>query len=344
MAEDHAFDLLLALQTLNYTARLLVSELDPERLTHRALDALVDFGRCRRVALLTMLPDGAALQAAGVLSADSFVDPDLTVAIADSPLAEVIAKRQIGSYPAVDDAPVPLPRHPHEPGDDRHLCLCMPLVDSRATVIGVVTFERPAHDPLSYEERQALSVVGTLTAVALENARLFTLATTDGLTGLYVRRFFEIRLREELARSRRHGGCVGLVMTDIDHFKKFNDTYGHQQGDVILRELAGIYRLTVRKDVDIPCRYGGEEFVAILPATDLDGALRAAERLRAVTAEHAFPGGPEGTLHVTLSAGVAVSDGPQPLEFDELLSRADQALYRAKDSGRNRVVSWADMA
>jgi diguanylate cyclase (GGDEF)-like protein len=341
MVPPTTFDPLMSLQTLNYTARLLVAELDASRLVARTLDAVVDFGRARRVALLKLDHESHTLALAGVLAPDSFVDPELTIALEDGPLQEVVASRKAATFAAALDAPAPLPARPGESADPDYECLVMPLVDSRAAVSGLLTLERPLNDPLSPEDSQALTVVVTLASVAMENANLFTLATTDGLTGLYVRRFFEIRLREELSRARRHGGGVGLIITDIDHFKKFNDTYGHQQGDSVLRELAALYRLGVRQDIDVPCRYGGEEFCAILPATDLDGTFRVAERLRIASAEHQYPSA-KGPLKVTISAGVAVTQSPDVLTFEEIVSRADQALYRAKETGRNRVEMWSD--
>lgn len=336
-SEGTAFEYQLALQTLSYAARLIVSELDTNRLTERILDGLADFGRGCRVALLDLSPDGSALAVNGVLGPNTFVDPELDLPLGQSPLATVIRGRKPVLFPLEADSSVPLPRAGSF--DDGPTCLCLPLVDSHNAVSSVVTLELAPGDTLSDLEMQSVNLLTTLAAVALENARLFTLATTDGLTGLFARRFFDVRLREEIGRLRRHGGVVALVITDIDHFKQFNDTYGHQQGDVILRELATIFRHTLRRELDVPCRYGGEEYAAILPSTDLDSAAEVAERLRQVCAEHDFPG-PNGPLKVTLSAGVAVSTSPDVLTFDELVGRADEALYRAKFAGRNRVVVY----
>jgi len=339
MSERTSPDLDLTLHALNFATRLLASELDSERLVDRALDTLADFGRSRRVALLRKDEEHGDLEVAGLLSRSGLVDPVDRINLEDTPLAEVLASRQPKVCRLVPNHPLPLPSSGEPDGDDE--CHVIPLIGSHNRVLGAITLDRDAADPLSELDQQALTVVATLIAVSLENARLFKLATVDGLTGLYVRRYFQIRLSEECARIRRHGGSVALLMTDIDHFKNFNDTYGHQQGDRVLREMADVCRDAVRMGFDIPCRYGGEEFVIILPATDLRGAQEVGERLRKQAAAHPF-GGQTTPLQVTLSVGIAAVDEDTLVDEAELVRRADEALYRAKESGRNRIASWED--
>ncbi|MBI2300899.1 MAG: GGDEF domain-containing protein [Armatimonadetes bacterium] len=330
-------DLDVTLQTLNYATRLLASELDRERLVERALDTLCDFGRARRAALLTLDEDRHTLEVAGELSHAGMVDPAHEIQVAGSPFEPLIAERLPAAYPGLPGSSLPLPA-PARDGAT-YTCLCLPLVGAQNQVIGVATLERPPDQPLGDSEQQVLNVVVTLIAVALENARLFNLATVDGLTGLYVRRYFEIRIAEEIARIRRHGGCLALLMTDIDHFKGFNDTYGHQTGDYVLRELATLLRGMVRTGHDIACRYGGEEFVTVFPMTTLTGAHEVAERIRVRCEEKRleFQG---QTLQLTVSGGVAALSEEEMLTAEELVGRADAMLYEAKESGRNRVVVW----
>jgi two-component system, cell cycle response regulator len=153
-------------------------------------------------------------------------------------------------------------------------------------------------------------------------------ATRDPLTGLGNRRAFDAALAHELARIQRSGSPLSLIMCDIDHFKRVNDTLGHETGDLVLKELAEIIKGNCR-ELDVPARFGGEEFVIILPDTALEGALLAAERLRASVEAHVFP----GAGHVTVSLGVAqASEHPE-----DLVKESDQAMYAAKQSGRNRV-------
>ena len=166
------------------------------------------------------------------------------------------------------------------------------------------------------------------------------LAATDQLTGLYNRRYMERHLKTLLERSVQDGRALSFVIVDIDYFKSINDTYGHDVGDQVLHEFAKRLGANVR-NVDLACRFGGEEFVVVMPDTDLSFAYMVSERLRAQVAAEAFPmDKPPGTLKLTISVGVTSSEGPQDTA-DQLLRRADQALYRAKRDGRNRVVSAA---
>lgn len=200
-------------------------------------------------------------------------------------------------------------------------------------VIGVVVLEhgrpRIAWRTVTMIERSCSHA-----ALALDNARLLarlhTMASTDGLTGLANRRAFDARLRTEVSRSRRSGAPTSLAVVDIDRFKSLNDAHGHLVGDDVLREVAGQLRETCR-DVDLVARYGGEEFAVVLPDTDRVGARMAAERLR-----QAVDGGPM-SVAVTVSIGVATAEAGWLQSPDALLHAADRALYAAKQAGRNQV-------
>ncbi|MBX3234065.1 MAG: diguanylate cyclase [Labilithrix sp.] len=159
----------------------------------------------------------------------------------------------------------------------------------------------------------------------------------DALTGLYNRRYFERRLREESAHARRHKRPFSLVIVDIDHFKLVNDTYGHEDGDKVLRHVAELISGSLRED-DIACRYGGEEFVLLLRATAGPAARVVANRLRAsVTAKGIALGEKNEERHISFSGGVAAADERNNFDCEAILDRADKALYRAKRGGRNRV-------
>jgi two-component system, cell cycle response regulator len=157
-------------------------------------------------------------------------------------------------------------------------------------------------------------------------------AMIDGLTGLWNRTYLDTRLGNELSASRRSGQPLACIMADIDLFKKINDSYGHGFGDEVLRQIAGVFTNCCR-DEDIVCRYGGEEFVFLLPNTTIEGAAELAERFRAAVAASRviYRGAP---VSITCSFGVSILRGPIPPMLVEL---ADEALYRAKQSGRNRV-------
>ncbi|HRK17930.1 MAG TPA: PleD family two-component system response regulator [Hyphomicrobiaceae bacterium] len=165
------------------------------------------------------------------------------------------------------------------------------------------------------------------------------MAITDGLTGLHNRRYLETHLKTLLDRSRENGRPLAVLIADIDHFKKVNDTHGHDGGDAVLREFANRLRRNTR-GIDLACRLGGEEFVIVMPDTDLMRAWAVGERLRACIAAEPFQINSETELRVTASVGVAATISPEDTP-DTLYKRADTALYSAKRDGRNRVIADA---
>jgi len=174
---------------------------------------------------------------------------------------------------------------------------------------------------------------GDVEAAYLEELR--RLAVTDALTGAYNRRYLIEHLEKEVARCLRHRRPLALLIFDVDHFKRLNDTYGHLAGDRILEELAARIRLRFLRKVDVFARYGGEEFVIVLTETDARQARAAAERLRSLVADEPFQL-EGGSVEVTVSVGVAALDA-ETTGAGALLARADENLYRAKREGRNRV-------
>jgi diguanylate cyclase (GGDEF)-like protein len=173
-------------------------------------------------------------------------------------------------------------------------------------------------------------------ALQLLNESLNIQATIDPLTGLFNRREFRNRLAAEWGRFKRHQRPMSLVMADIDHFKRVNDTHGHECGDAVLQALGGILRDQQRRH-DVACRYGGEEFIVLLPETLLEAAFLVAEGIRRRIASHVFRYR-DVRLEVTVSLGVAGAVEQNPANEDEFIKLADLALYRAKDAGRNRTV------
>ncbi|MBF0590026.1 MAG: diguanylate cyclase [Magnetococcales bacterium] len=166
--------------------------------------------------------------------------------------------------------------------------------------------------------------------------KLIALSTTDGLTGLLNRRRLDELLEEELDRAIRYKLELAVLLFDVDHFKKFNDTYGHDQGDRVLQALAATMKEHFR-DVDYPCRYGGEEFLAIMPNTNFQGAELAAERLRERVEAMVVDG-----LKVTISIGVSVLPSGRERSAEQMMKIADNALYQAKKAGRNRIQMASD--
>jgi len=196
----------------------------------------------------------------------------------------------------------------------------------------------PIHD----DEGGLMAVVETLrdnTEQKLAQMALQSLAVRDSLTGLANRRCFDDKLGAEWLHGLREHTPLSLLLVDVDHFKLYNDTYGHQKGDGCLKEVAAVMGDQVFRPTDLAARYGGEEFAVVMPTTDLDGALHVAERIREEVFALALPHGASSTCdRVTLSIGAA-SVVPSPDQgVDDLISAADAALYRAKHAGRNRVM------
>jgi diguanylate cyclase (GGDEF)-like protein len=196
-----------------------------------------------------------------------------------------------------------------------------------------------AHDYITkpFNQDELLARVAVMVRVREAENRVREASYTDELTGLYNRRFLNQRLEEEMHRASRYSLKLACILLDIDHFKTVNDTYGHAAGDSVLREVAVIVKRHVRKS-DLAIRYGGEEMMIILFEGSKEDSLRVAERIRADVERHRFAW-KDRAFGVTLSSGVAVFPDLGITSPDELIMRADAALYSAKTSGRNLVVA-----
>jgi two-component system cell cycle response regulator len=237
---------------------------------------------------------------------------------------------------------VPVFSHPMRIKDYESL-LVLPLL-VKDEVIGTFTVGAKRAGAFPSDRREMLGVIANQVAISMQNARMYEVveeqATTDGLTGLVNHRTFQERFSSMLGRAERRSFAVSMLLTDIDHFKKVNDTYGHPTGDEVLRRVAVILKASARK-IDIVARYGGEEFAIVLEGTDRAGALQLAERIRQEVAQQSFAS-PQGAFQVTLSIGVAGYPDDARDKAD-IISRADQSLYAAKHGGRNRTVCYADI-
>jgi len=217
--------------------------------------------------------------------------------------------------------------------------LCVPLIMGEKKCIGVINIvNKIDNSRFTEDDVKLMETIAHHAATLIENSKLYKLATVDGMTGLYVHRYFQVRLKEEFIRSVRYDNNISVIMTDIDHFKKFNDTYGHQCGDMVLTHVAKIVRDTIR-NIDIAARYGGEEFAVILPETENDGAFKLAERIRK-NVEESYCQTPKGALKVTISLGVASNPDCHAPTQASLIACADSALYKSKEGGRNKVTTF----
>jgi len=189
-----------------------------------------------------------------------------------------------------------------------------------------------------FDEGELVARVNTQLKLKELREALQELANRDGLTGLYNHRYFHEQLSKDLLRARRYHESLSCILLDIDHFKKFNDTHGHQTGDVVLSTLGQVIKDSIR-DSDFAARYGGEEFALVLYHTDGSGAYDVAERLRQMV-EDCEVHDKGNVLHVTISVGVATFPHEAIDDSKELIECADKALYRAKENGRNRVEAY----
>ncbi len=198
---------------------------------------------------------------------------------------------------------------------DKEIKMCLALANASAN---------PLYNAFLYEN------------LNLEKSKLERFAITDYLTGIYNIRYFYNRIEEEFSRSERYHLPLSCMMFDIDYFKKINDTFGHRVGDIVLREFAQLVKMHTRRS-DIFARYGGEEFILLLPQTNEKGAFIEAERLRNIVRNHRFDA-LKKKINITVSIGIACSTNKKVRNYDDLINIADNAMFAAKNEGRDRVV------
>jgi two-component system cell cycle response regulator len=207
-------------------------------------------------------------------------------------------------------------------------------------VFGILAATGPVSPAFRRDAPAILNLVSNELNMVLDNARLYEdakrMAITDGLTRIYNHRFFQELFEKEFKRADRYNTMFSLIMMDIDHFKRINDTHGHLFGDEILKEMAELIKGCLRS-MDIVARYGGEEFAILLPETDLDSALQTAERIRLAVENHEFGKSMGKSIRATVSQGVTTYPSAGVGNRSDIVAKADAALYEAKESGRNKV-------
>ena len=211
-------------------------------------------------------------------------------------------------------------------------------------LLGILVILSEDTNAINPYQIELLKVLGNQASISIANAQFHEeiekLAITDGLTGLFNHRHFQERITHEFHRIGRFPEPLSLLIIDLDHFKEINDSYGHPVGDSVLKEVSNIIKKTIR-NIDVPARYGGEEFAVILIGTEARGALRMAERLRKAVMKKVFSAEGKG-FQITVSIGITTY--PDDIQSkEELIEKADRALYHAKKTGRNRSVLWSDM-
>jgi len=190
---------------------------------------------------------------------------------------------------------------------------------------------------LSMIDFYTLSIISKITMFSMEKTKLYNWSIRDNLTNLYNYHYFQIAFDKEIARSKRYPQNIGIIICDIDNFKKINDTFGHLAGNVVLKGVSDIIFKSIRNNVDIPIRYGGDEFLIILPETDIKGAEKVAERILNLIREAEFKF-QRDKIKATISIGVTYAKEGELINKENLIKKADDALYEAKRSGKNRVI------
>jgi len=218
--------------------------------------------------------------------------------------------------------------------------IAAPLTVKGKTIGVMEAMNKKNDNPFNDFDKEIFKTLSQQAAIAIYNAQLYEMAIKDGMTKLYIHRYYYERLNEEFKRSNRYKRDLSLIMFDIDHFKNFNDTYGHQLGDEVLITAASIIKDNCRS-CDIPARYGGEEFSLILPETNNQGALVMAERIRSIIEKTNIEYNNK-TLNLTISAGISSLHENKPENIDHLIEMADKALYHSKENGRNKVTIFKE--
>jgi len=216
------------------------------------------------------------------------------------------------------------------------------IMKSKDEFLGLITLgSKQTGENYNKEDFEMLKTLVGHISSSIYNAKLYTKAITDGMTKLYLHTYFKNRLQEEIALTRRYKRKLSVIMLDIDHFKIFNDTYGHQTGDVVLKEVASILKNNTRES-DLVARYGGEEFVIMLLETDEQGGKWVAEHLRKMIEEKDVKEN-DNILKVTVSLGVSTFNYTEDISSEELIKEADVALYYSKENGRNQVNHYSEI-
>lgn len=234
------------------------------------------------------------------------------------------------------------PRFDQISGNDGNISslICVPLI-AKGECIGIINITNKKNGKLfNKKDLEFVETLANQASIAVDNARLFELATKDGLTKLYIHRHFFRMLETEMKRVQRYQHVLSLLMLDIDNFKQINDTYGHLVGDMVLKEIATTIQKTIRH-VDIPARYGGEEFAIILPETAALNAVIIAERLRQKISEIEVKLDDNTIIHVTVSTGIAEYPNASN-EIEGIIDAADKALYVSKENGKNCIHTYFD--
>lgn len=325
---------ILQLSTLNEVGKAINSVLDFKKLQNIILETVIKVIKAQKGSLMLVDDSERSLTIGVAVGLSDEIAQNTRLEAGDAIAGKVMQTRKplFVRNTAEDEEFIMLKRGHIKAGT----MMCAPL-QAKEKILGVLNVSCSKPDAFSAKDFKLFIDLANHASIAIENARLYRYAVTDSMTRLYNHRYFQQRLDEELLRADRYENRVSLIMLDVDHFKKFNDTYGHPEGDRALKIVAQVIEKSIR-EIDIAARYGGEEFVVICPEKGGEGAMAPAERIRAAVEQfdYRIEGKP-----VSLSVSLGISCYPeQAKNKKELLKFSDSALYYSKQSGRNRVTLY----
>ncbi len=329
------------LSALFQITQSMVSTLDPQVLQERIIQALKSTLHCSKILLLQLPPGSEQLQAIRGLGFQNTEIKSLFINLGQGLIGEAAVNQKF-----VYCANLARDEEAQEIGSERFdhgSLLALPML-AQNRLLGVIALLHNEPEAFNNIMQQIAMAIANQAGIAIENARLFektkTLSATDELTGLANRRQFQEYLHRELAQSRRFLNHFSLLMIDIDHFKLYNDWHGHLKGDVILKRIAKLLLQNTR-GIDLVARFGGEEYVILLPKTDKSASMAVAEKLRHCIEKEIFPDAiksqPAGRLTISIGAASFPEDS---IDVYDLLNLADAAVYQAKKQGRNSCVGF----
>ncbi|MFC1743075.1 diguanylate cyclase [Candidatus Riflebacteria bacterium] len=324
------------LMSIHQSGKILSSTLDTEKLIQLSLDIFLETIWANKGVLLLVNEESGLLQ---VKSYKGLTNEEIEEQLADPQEIKIMKRLCDEMVPLICGEFVSgsFSYSSYKQIENGKFSLYIPLLKEDKIYGAYMVGSKINDQPFSENDLEFLVTLSSQVVISFENARLYSLAITDGMTMLYLHRYFQLRLDEEISRGLRYKTPVSLLMMDIDKFKSINDNFGHQQGDIILIQVAKIIKRSIRQ-TDIAARYGGEEFCLILPESCREDARVVAERIRQGVEDCEFPdlnGKP--SLRVTISIGISTLPF-NALTKENLIQKADSALYDAKEGGRNQVV------
>ncbi len=335
MAEKQGADLWILKAIFNITNSI-GSELELEKVCDLMVDKIYQLVKCNGCAIILINGDRVKLQSE-IGFGPSINEVEFSL---DMPLIKYILSTKNKIF--IGDIEKSYFKYSIPRSELTSSMICMPVI-VKDRVKGIIYIDSKKINAFSSNHEYFLNILAHEISIAIERAiayeRIKRLTVKDDLTGVYNRRKFDQDLREELNKSIRYVRNLSLLMVDIDYFKKYNDLHGHQRGDAILKKLGMVFNKHMR-NTDKAYRYGGEEFAIICTETDRDSAIICAERLRKVISEEKFEGEEDIDPYNNLTVSIGVSNFPfDATEIDKFIRHADDALYRAKAEGRDRVVA-----